>query len=66
MLVSSMTVEATMRPIDLAIILARSKVAVIPIRWHLRPLMKCKANEPEEGGWTDKWHKPVRHILVFQ
>jgi len=48
-LVSSMTVEATMRPIDLAIILTRSKVAVIPIRWHLRPLTKCKANEPEEG-----------------
>jgi len=44
-----MTVEATMRAIYLAIILARPKVGVIPIWWHLRPLTKCKANEPEKG-----------------
>jgi hypothetical protein len=46
---SGMTVEATMRPIYLTIILARTKVGVIPIWRHLRSLTKCKANEPEES-----------------
>jgi len=43
-----MTVETAMRPVCLAAI-ARRKVGIVPIWLHLRPLTKCKANEPNEA-----------------